>query len=449
VGDVFHIVLMANGFRLAALSFWGAAEDAGDRKPIAASLALLSAAIIVGGGIVAAVSAPALAHLLRLNDPTVLVAGIAATLLKITTVMPLALMQARYESTRFVVATTAIAASQILLTLLGLVFLEGGVWGILAALGLSHGGIGLFLTFRELRRSSFRPSAKHLRQTIRFAAPLVPAGACFFVLNSGDQLFLAHYSGAAALGIYAFAYRISQAVVLFAVSPLTQVWSAAMFELYRRPDRSVEFGRTITRILGGFAMAGAALMLFQREVVAILGSESFAVDGRVLALIVIAQFFMVASNLIDSAFYVTRRTDLKPWIALVAAVAMLAAYAWLIPLYGALGAAAATLAGFAFTACVTGLVARRVFVIRIEMARLCVLLSFLVLSATLEWGLHRAGFEYWSSLALRALFLAGAPVVAWKVGFVTDAEKKYAAGTAHQILALAHHFRLAAPTRTR
>ena len=51
------------------------------------------------------------------------------------------------------------------------------------------------------------------------------------------------------------------------------------------------------------------------EILSILGTESYAAAGRVIAPIVLANFFLAWANLMDAGFYIKRQTRLKPAIA--------------------------------------------------------------------------------------------------------------------------------------
>ena len=102
------------------------------------------------------------------------------------------------------------------------------------------------------------------------------------------------------------------------------------------------FGRTFTRILAAFLLVGLAACLFQDEAALVLGGAAYAGAAGIVAPVVLAGFFQTAASLMDAGFYVRRRTGLKLYITLAATAVILVLYSVLIPLYGAMGAAAAT-----------------------------------------------------------------------------------------------------------
>jgi hypothetical protein len=128
-----------------------------------------------------------------------------------------------------------------------------------------------------------------------------------------------------------------------------------------------------------------------------------------------------ASNLMDAAFFVRRRTDLKPWLNLSTAIIMLALFAALIPPWGAHGAAWAIVLGSAFYDLVTLVVSQRVFRVRYEPARVAAMVS-LAIAVVLAGEALGTGFV--PAIGKIALWLAW-PLALWKLGLVSPAEKQW------------------------
>lgn len=411
IGDVLTICLMINGIRQASLNFWCSAENERQQAKIPATVALFTVCIIACGIALAFASSGILAGFLGLDDPLLLACGISAILLQASTVMPLALMQARLESTTYVITTLSILVVQLSLVIFGVLVLKWGVWGVVSALMATYAVFGIGLTIRELSHSEIKPDLQQFWKIAKFSAPFIPTGLCFFVLHSGDHFFLMKYYDEAAAGVYGLGYRLGKGVVMMAFQPLLQVWGAWMYEIAKQPEANAIFAQMYTRILTVCMWVGLTLLVFQKEVLAILSSAEFDESAQLLAPLVFAHFFLVLCQLMDSSYYVTRRTDLKPWLGLGATTFMLGCYYVLIPMYGGLGAAWATLAGFAFYAVLNALVAHTVFPTKIEVGRISALflitLGIYALSTSLDVGF--IGFT------LKVLLTAAFPFVIWSL----------------------------------
>lgn len=436
IGDILNICLMSSGIGLAAMTFYRQAKKEQEREQIAATISLfLLILLIVGAALTVGFASP-LSALLGIDDPTLLVFGVFAALLQTTTMIPLTLMQARIESFRFVCASFAIFLTRVTLTIAAVAWFGWGLWGVLGALGVTSLVFGLGLTLRELAKGSFRPDMSKLRETARFALPFVPGGLCFFVLHNGDRFFLVRFAGAEELGLYALGYKLAMAVGMLGFAPLMKVWSARMYDAFELPNASLIVGQAVTRMLAAYLFVGTGLCILKDEVIAILGSPEYAGAGAVIGLIVLACYFMTASTLMDAVFYVRRRTALKPWIAAVSALVILALYAWLIPKWGAIGAAYATLGGFFFHAIATFLVSQRVFRVAYEFPRLA---GMLVTSAALVFLSGRLGVGV-SAIPAKMALCAAWPVLLWATGMITDDEKRWAASTIQHVRGRLHRF---------
>ena len=429
VGDVLNICLMVTGINLAALNFWCKADSEEVRRRVPASIACLTFGVVLGGSALVLVSSGFFATQLKLDvlypqAGWLLACGVIAMLLQATTVMPLAVMQARMESTGYLLASTSMALCQLVAVALALVVFKAGVWGVVVAMALTFGTFGIGLTARELARTSLLPDAKILWGVLKFALPFVPSGFFFFILSSGDQFFIMKYCGAAALGSYALAYRIAKSVMTFSSQPLMQVWNARMYDAVKQEDSARVFGQTYTRILAGYLFFGVGVILFLDEALIILGK--FTGTEPLVAPLVFAHFFLAFAFLMDCVFYVKQRTDLKPWILSASTVVMLLAYWILIPRFQGAGGAWATLIGFMFHCGLSYLVAQRLFPVRIEWTRISLMLAASV-------AMTVAGFFLSGLTMAKAALFVGVLLSFWFSGVIRNDEKAALLGALNKI----------------
>ncbi|MFO0842178.1 MAG: oligosaccharide flippase family protein [Gemmataceae bacterium] len=353
--------------------------------------------------------------------PLALHLAVVGILLEPFSLLPLTLIQARVESGTYVVVVVAQFLVRVGLCILLVRGLRWGVPGALAATAITGVVFGLGLSARELARGIAWPSVSHLRAMVAFALPLLPSGACFFVLHNGDRFFLRAYSTSAEIGTYARGYKLAMVVRLFSLVPLYMVWSSRMYAAAEGPDAPSLFGRAFTRILAAYLWAGLGVCLFAPEVIGVLGGAGYAGAAAVVPPIVLACGLQAATTLMDAAFFLRRRTNVKLMVTAAATAVMLVLYAALIPPLGTAGAAVATLGGFAFLAPATYLATQRIFPVRYEWRRLALLCGLTAALGAAGWPLPAWG---WAVAAKAALLLA-APVLAWHANLVAADEKGY------------------------
>ena len=414
------LLLLVGGFRQGLMTLQQQKDSAEERRRTvgAAFFLMFCAAVLVGG--LMFLSAPSLGKWLK-EDPQLLSLAVLAILLEPFHLLPLALMQARLESISFVFVTVCQFLMRLAFSVVFVGWFGWGIAGVLGATVLTGAIFALLLTARELRRGIAWPDQRRIRGLLRFALPFLPASLCYFVLQNGDRFFLQQIHGNEEVATYSLGYKLAQAVGAFSIAPLYMVWSSQLYSAARAPDAPVIFGRAFTRILAAFLFIGLGVSVFEGEAVRLLGGKDYGSAVPVVAPVLLATFFLSASSLMDAAFYICHRTKLKLAITVAATAVMATLYALWIPAYGDMGAALATLVGFAFLALCTWKVTQRIFPVQYEWRRLLGMIGL----AAVFWLLSRPLPATLWLLPIKALLWLAWPLLLWRLGLVTDDEKRY------------------------
>ncbi len=430
-------VLLIGGLRQALLTYYQQSKSDAERAAVfRTTMGLLLTVCLVGGGAVMALAGP-LGACFRGGDgtavgPDLIRLALLSVLLESGTLMGLALLQTRLESAAYMAVTVGQFVARLLLCVVLVVVLRWGAAGVWTATAAATGAFGIGLNVREwLRRPGGLDWDKALGM-LRFALPFLPGGLCFFILQFGDRLFLWYCRGPDEVAVYGLGYKVALAVMTFSATPLYMVWGARMYKAAEESDASRVFGRMFTRILAAFLLVGLAACLFQDEAAAVLGGAAYAGAAAVVAPVVAAGFFQTAAALMDAGFYVRRRTGLKFYITLAATVVILILYAVLIPPYGAMGAALATVGGFAFLAFCTWRVSQRIFPVEYEWGRLIDLTGLAAGLWLASRFLPEAG---WVPVAAKAGLWLSWPLLVWVCGVPSAEEQAYLWAGVRQALA--------------
>jgi O-antigen/teichoic acid export membrane protein len=233
------------------------------------------------------------------------------------------------------------------------------------------------------------------------------------------------------LGVYALGCKLASAVGIFSFMPLFKVWSARMYDAFALPDAAAVVGRACTRMLGAYVLVGLGLCLFVDDVVKVLASAQYAGATAVVAPLVLAAFFGSASTLMDGVFYAHRKTYPKPWIAFVAMLVMCGLFAWLIPRYGAMGAACAILGGNVFLAAATWTVSQRIFHVHYEYGRMA---AMLIGAAALLFLGSRFDFGIIMNIPAKLALWTVLPALLWATGLVNADEKAMAVAAIRHVV---------------
>ena len=420
-GSIVVLLLLGQGIRMATFAFYCQAKSAHEQRQVFSTITVVIAAILLIGAIAGAALAPWLARVLDIDDPRLVTLGIVVVLLEAFTALPMALMQARIDSLRYVVTNLLLASCRMILVIGAVTWLGLGVWGVLAASAVTFGLFGVALIGREAYQGFPTPNLGIARQVIRFALPLLPAGLMGLALAGADRYFLVTYSGAAEVGLYALGAKIATMIPGLAIGPLWKVWTAALYDYYAAPHAAVLVGRIILRILFVQVLFALGVCIFAPELVLLLAPASYSGATVVVPLLALASTLQVANNLCEGAFWSQRNTKWKPVLMACSAAVAVACFFLLVPRWGGFGAAASLAIAYAVHASLTFAVTQRIFYVQFDW-------SAVVMAVGLALALYVASTlinTTYAGLAAKSALWCAWPGLLWLLGIITPAEQQW------------------------
>lgn len=244
------------------------------------------------------------------------------------------------------------------IAVLFLVKLQLGVNGIFMALVLSSAVAGAVLPW--LFGRDFRPviDVLHIRESLRFAAPIVAGYVAYFVLNRTGVLVLQQHVPPAELAVFGLAQQLALAVSIvgtsFGKAIQPAVFAAAEPALARQVlNRS---GRLLILVMFAITSAG---MLFGPEILALVAPPRYAAAYELFLILAWANLAYSFNIIFNTALIYQRRAMVSLVVTVSGAVLAVAFSFWLIPGLRLRGAAFASAAAFALTILLAQLITRR------------------------------------------------------------------------------------------
>jgi O-antigen/teichoic acid export membrane protein len=233
---------------------------------------------------------------------------------------------------------------------LGAIGLGAGVYGlVLLTLGADL-LLGLILLALIVRRSAWlAPDFSILRPSIRFGLPLLPAAYAIWGLNWMDRLFLVHYQTLEAIGIYSAAYGLGYLIIQVFVNPIWALYPNSVAELHNRGD-SAGVDRLLHTISYGILVlsvpAIAGLWILCEPIMTVVAGPAFRPGAPVMPVVALAYLFHMLASFGDVAVGLAYRQHLATASTVVAMIANGCLNFLLVPRFGIMGAALATLGAF-------------------------------------------------------------------------------------------------------
>lgn len=266
--------------------------------------------------------------------------------LELATAVPLALLRVHERSVLFAGVNLGRLLIGLGLNIYLVVLRRMGVVGVFTSnlIGVSVVLLVLIVATRRYWRLSINHQV--LRRMLAYSLPLVPSSLAMFVLNFGDRYFLRSYWGLDVLGVYALGYKLCLVMPALVMEPLGLAWSAVVFEVANREDCDRVYVRYFNGYMFCVAFFSVALAALSRDVIAVMADAGYRGASAVVPVVLLGFVAWASVNVFEIGALLSKRTWLRTVSSMVAAVAAMVAYAVLIPLFGAMGAAWATVIGF-------------------------------------------------------------------------------------------------------
>jgi len=398
------------------------AEDPRRGAAISSFLAII-AAMAVPCALLASASKP-IARVL-MNDgglALLILMMIAINYLDLVEKVPLVLIRARRLATRYSAYSLIRTVTTISLILLFVVVLKLGAKGVL--LGQLISGVLFTVLLYAIFMRGQRPSWDREvgPAMLRFGLPLVPGLVLFSVFQYANRYFLQEFKGIDAVGQYALGSRFGEIIALMNTAIQT-AWPVFLYES-ESDERAPElYARAMTYYLAVAGSIAAALTVFSPEVYALMVHRTFAESIVVVPYVAVAYVFMGVYQFGAVGINLKEKTNYYMIITGAAAVVSVVANIVLIPRWGIVGAAAATLLAFATQAIASQIIAQRFYRVPYEWRRILTLVAVLVVTASAARALPGQGTV--SSLALKAaLLVLFVPAMLWVSRFFAPDERQ-------------------------
>ncbi|MGI8931710.1 MAG: lipopolysaccharide biosynthesis protein [Sphingomicrobium sp.] len=289
-----------------------------------------------------------------------------------------------------------------------------GLHGLFAGLLLGSVAalpLGLWLIRREL---TWRIDRGLVRALFSFGFPLTLTSIASWIYTSVDRWMLADMSSAEQLGLYSMAAKFAT-ILTFAIAAFAQAWVPFAIRLSRDdPAHPAFYGRVLPLFFFLLSFGAFAVALFSLDLLMLLTPAPFWPAATIIPVLV-AGLALFGTTLVTAlGITISRRTMYSTWATLIAAVVNVLLNLLLIPRFGAIGTAAATLLSFGL---LTGALlhwSQRLHAIPIERGKLVYCLGLTVAVACLP--LAGLGALDLAALAIKTLLLVLAIVGAFLVG---------------------------------
>jgi O-antigen/teichoic acid export membrane protein/glycosyltransferase involved in cell wall biosynthesis len=326
------------------------------------------------------------------------------------------LFRVEERSVAFVCASLANVFITIGFTLLLVVSLEKGAIGVIV--GNFSGTLIVYLALLGYRREQLGLQFDRglLREMNRFGIPLVPTALFLWVTNFSDRFFLVKLADVAEAGLYSVGVRVASAMVLL-LTAFRMAWPAFAYSIKEEREARRTYAYVLTYLTVVTAWVALALTLLSPWLVDLLAAPRFADSASVVGPLAFATVSYGAYIVIAIGVGRARRTQFNWVVTGAAAVVNVALNLALIPPYGMMGAALATVAAYTTMAVGMAWWSQRIYPVPYQWRRVAT-------AAVAAVALAAIGKELDAGLAAVVVLVLVYPVALAALGFTSSEERR-------------------------
>ncbi len=255
-----------------------------------------------------------------------------------------------------------------------------------------------------IRRWRPRLSRRGLLRSLRFGLPLVPHYFAAWALTYLDRYLLLRLSTAAQVGLYSLAYNFSMVLNLFC-SAINTAWTPVYYDLADTHSDNRTLARMTTAFAAAVTVLAIGFTLLAPDAMILLSSRSFHAAAPVVPVVSGGYFFFALYMVVSTPIFHARKTGWAPAISASAAALNAGINLILIPRYGMMGAAWATLIAYGFMAGTAYYIANRLRSGVFEHGKLAALVGVYSVALALGIAFVAIGLNLWLDIAIKIAIL--------------------------------------------
>lgn len=273
----------------------------------------------------------------------------------------LAVCQVRGQAGRFAALQIGNSALNLSLTIAIVVGLSTGWEGRAIAQCAATLGVGFvgLLTINRSAGLSMSTDRASVGEALRFGVPLIPHSLAAAVMGSADRLILISLVGAATAGQYFAAFQVAGVITLTS-SAINQAMAPWLYRsLSQGPGSEARIVRVTYLVLLALVLQGAVIALLADPLMRIAGGAEFVSAVPLVRILAIAMTFNGAYYLFVNYIFYAHKTYWLSAVTLSVSILQVGLTIFASRLYGATGAAWASVAVNACYALAVWLVAAK------------------------------------------------------------------------------------------
>ena len=203
------------------------------------------------------------------------------------------------------------------------------------------------LTSYTISNVGIKVTKKACVDIFTFSLPMKLATLGAFFLTFGDRYILNIYTDLAQVGIYSLGYKFAFIFTVLSWDAFEKMWDAEKYAINKKPDAKVIYQKIFLYMNIILFTVGLGFSLFVKDLLKIMSAPEFWPAYQVVPILIMAYIIQSWGRYCDLGIMLKKKTIQIAYAQWFAVAVVAVAYFTLIPVFGIMGAAWATVIGFA------------------------------------------------------------------------------------------------------
>ncbi len=400
--------LLMCGIESAVARYYMDSQDEEDKKTTASAglyfVAILSFSVV---GISVLFFSKEISQLV-LNDrqySTYFVLALAAIPFGLCYKLALDILRFRFKANRRTILSITHMLVNIGLTIYFVVFLRIGIIGVYLATFITQVIFSIAVLFMVWRNYSRTFSLQRLKQLLVYGIPLVPTSMILYIYQYTDRYLLIRLANLEAVGLYSIGMTIASVITLLTAGFRT-AWIPIVLSTFRQEESKNFYAKAFDYFSILVLLGTVGISLFSKEILVVLTPATYLGAYTVIPVLLLSIFFFHAFPAFSFGISIAKKTKYRLLLMAVTAAINIGLNYLLIPNYGIVGAAIATLISSVIYGIASFIVSQRFYHVSYNLTAFLKILGMAV-------AIISAGYFLFSDISLQNILIKVGLVVAF------------------------------------
>jgi O-antigen/teichoic acid export membrane protein len=183
---------------------------------------------------------------------------------------------------------------------------------------------------------------ERLSEMLRFSLPLIPGAVAYWVVGFADRYFVEAYTTTSEVGLYSVGSQIA-ALVALATGAFQMAWGPFAFSIHKEPTARRTYADVFLLYLWGGTALSAGLSLFAPEAIRLVATRQYSGASTVVGVLALSYVMIGLTYIASTGPSIAKQTRPVGIAMAGAAILNIILNFALVPRFGKVGSAVATL----------------------------------------------------------------------------------------------------------